>query len=391
MNPTDTGSVIYVDHSATTPVHPDVVAAMAPYFGASFGNPSSIHRLGQEAHRAVEDSRLQVAEILDCQPGEIVFTACGSESDNLAVRGVALANQQRGRHIIISAIEHHAVLHTAQDLEKRFGFELTVVPVDGQGLVGPAVVADAIRGDTILISVMYANNEVGTVQPIAEIGALARERGIPFHTDAVQAAAYLDLRVDSLNVDLMALSGHKHYAPKGVGVLYVRRGTRIWPTLTGGGQEQNSRAGTHNVPYIVGMATALRIVQEGRESENRRLTALRKRLAEALLAAIPEAQMTGSPTGRLPGHLSLTLDGIEAEGVLMGLDLEGICASSGSACTSGAAEPSHVLRAMGLPLSRCYGALRFSLGYQNTMSDIDRVIAVLPALVRRLKQATAVH
>jgi len=381
--------VIYMDHSATTPVHPAVREAMAPFFEAAFGNPSSLHRLGQEAHHAVEDARRQVAEIFGCHPSEVVFTSCGSESDNLALRGVAFANRKRGRHLVVSAVEHHAVLHTAEQLAQHFGFEVTYVPVDGEGRVNPADVQAAIRDDTVLISVMYANNEVGTVQPVAEIGAIARERGIPFHTDAVQAAAYLDLHVDELNVDLLALSGHKHFAPKGVGVLYVRRGTRLLPMLTGGGQEQNRRAGTHNVAYIVGMATALKIVQENRETENRRLAALRDRLAQGLTAAIPEARLTGSPTARLPGHLSLTLEGLEAVGILMGLDLEGICASSGSACASGATEPSHVLRAMGVPLSRCYGALRFSLGYQNTEEDVDRVIAVLPPLVQRLKKAMA--
>jgi cysteine desulfurase len=381
--------VIYMDHSATTPVHPAVREAMAPFFAEAYGNPSSLHRLGQEAHHAVEEARRQVAEILGCHPSEVVFTSGGSESDNLALRGVAFADRERGRHLIISAVEHHAVLHTAEQLAQHFGFEVTYVPVDGAGRVDPAEVQAAIRDDTVLISVMYANNEVGTIQPVAEIGAIARERDIPFHTDAVQAAAYLNLRVDELNVDLLALSGHKHYAPKGVGVLYVRRGTRLLPMLTGGGQEQNRRAGTHNVPYIVGMATALRIVHENRETENRRLAALRDRLAEGLFAAIPEAQMTGSSTDRLPGHLSLTLEDLEAEGILMGLDLEGICASSGSACTSGATEPSHVLRAMGVPLSRCYGALRFSLGYQNTGEDVEQVISVLPTLIRRLKKAMA--
>ncbi len=383
----DDRKMIYLDHSATTPVHPRVREAMAPYFADSYGNPSSLHRLGQRAHRTVEDSRKQVAKILGCHAGEIVFTSCGSESDNLAIRGVAFANKSRGRHIITSSVEHHAVLYTCKQLEQHFGFEVTYLAVDHDGRVNPDDVAGAIRPDTILISVMYANNEVGTIQPLREIGAISRAHDIPLHTDAVQAAAYLDLNVDELQVDLLSLSGHKFYAPKGVGILYVRRGTRLLPMLTGGGQEQNRRAGTHNVPYIAGMAKALQIVADEKEAEGRRLSLLRDQLADRIFSAIPEARLTGPPDARLPGHLSFTLEGLEAEGILIGLDLEGICVSSGSACTSGATEPSHVLQAMGVPLSRCYGALRFTLGYQNTIQDVEQVIATLPPLIRKLQEA----
>lgn len=378
---------VYMDHSATTPVDPRVVEAMLPYFTERFGNASSLHRLGREASLALDRSRQTVAEILHCHPHEVIFTSCGTESDNLALRGVALAQRARGRgnHIVTTAIEHHAVLHTAEDLRDHYGFELTVVPVDGDGLVDPQAIAEALREDTVLVSVMYANNEVGTVQPLREIAVVTRERGIPLHTDAVQAGAFLPLDVDALGVDLLSLSAHKFYGPKGIGVLYVRNGTPLWPIQTGGGHERKRRAGTENIPYIVGLATALQIAQAEREREAARLMALRDALIAGIEAKIPDVQLTGHRTHRLPGHTSFIVRGVEAEGMLMALDLEGICASSGSACTSGAQEPSHVLTAMGISRKDAVGHLRLTLGRSNTEADVNRVLEVLPAIVERLR------
>ncbi len=378
--------MIYLDHSATTAVDPRVVAAMLPFWTETYGNPSSIYGLGRRAAAALEDARGRIARVLNCQPTEIVFTGCGTESDNLALRGVGLAQAAKGRrHIITTPIEHHAILHTAADLAERFDFDVTHVPVDRHGLVDPAAVAAAIRPDTALISVMYANNEVGTVEPVAEIGAIARQRGIPFHTDAVQAGAYLSLDVQALDVDLLALSAHKFHGPKGVGLLYVRRGIRLAPILTGGSQERNRRAGTENIPYIVGMARALELAQAEREAETGRLAALRDRLAIGLLARIPDAEITGHPAQRMPGHLSLVIRGVEAEPMLIALDLAGVAASSGSACASGSPTPSHVLTAMGFTPQAAMGALRLTLGRENTEADVDFVIEKLPEIVARVR------
>jgi cysteine desulfurase len=323
---------------------------------------------------------------LSCHPGEIVFTGGGTESDNLALRGVGLAQAARGRrHIITTPIEHHAVLHTVADLVEHFDFDVTYLPVDHHGLLDPGAVAASIRSDTALISVMAANNEVGTVEPIAEIGAIARQRGIPFHTDAVQIAGCLPLDVTSLNVDLLALSAHKFYGPKGVGLLYVRRGIKLAPAQTGGNQERGRRSGTENVPYIVGMAHALELAQNELDSIVGRLIALRERLAAGLLARIPDTELTGHPVRRLPGHLSLVVHGIEAEGVLIALDLAGVAASSGSACASGAPTASHVLTAMGFTSRNAMGALRLTLGRENSDADVDYVIERLPEIVARVR------
>ena len=328
----------------------------------------------------------RIARVLNCQPAEIIFTGCGSESDNLAIRGVALVAAAKGkRHIITTPIEHHAVLHTAANLAERFDFEVTHVPVDRHGLADPAAVAAAVRPDTALISVMYANNEVGTIEPLAEIGAVARQAGVPFHTDAVQAGGQLSLDVQALNVDLLALSAHKFYGPKGVGLLYVRRGTRLLPTQTGGSQERGRRAGTENVPYVVGMAAALELAQAEREAEAVRLRLLRDRLVTSLLARIPDAELTGHPTQRLPGHASLVIRGVEAQSVLIALDLAGVAASSGSACASGAPTPSHVLMALGFDPTDALGAFRLTLGRENTEADVDFVVAKLPEIVGRLR------
>ena len=378
--------MIYLDHSATTAVDPRVVEAMLPLWTETYGNPSSIYGLGRRAGAALEDARRRIAAILNCQPTELVFTSCGTESDNLAMRGVLLAAAAKGkRHIITAPAEHHAVLHTAADLAEHLDCDVTYVPVDRHGIVDPAAIAAAIRPDTALISIMLANNEVGAIQPIAEIGAIARERGVPFHTDAVQAGGYLPLDVDALNVDLLALSAHKFYGPKGVGLLYVRRGVRLLPVQTGGGQERGRRSGTENVPYIVGMARALEIAHAERESETRRLTALRDRLIDGLTAAIPDITLTGHPTQRLPGHASFLVAGAEAEGMLIALDLAGVAASSGSACATGAPTPSHVLTAMGYGPQEAMGALRLTLGRENTEADVDYVVAKLPEIVARIR------
>lgn len=380
---------VYLDHAATTPVDPRVLEAMLPYFDRQFGNPSSIHRWGREAARAVREAREAIAAVLNCHPREVIFTSGGTESNNLALRGIALAQRDagRGRHIVVSAVEHKAVLDTAKDLAARYGFELTVAPVDRYGRVDVEAVAAALRPDTILVSVMYANNEVGTIQPVAEIAALCRERGIPFHTDAVQAAGHLPLDVEALGVDALSISGHKIYGPKGTGLLYLRTGTPCWPQVTGGGQEGGKRSGTENVPGIVGMAKALTLAHEAREEENRRLRALRDRLIRDVLDRIPDVYLTGHPTERLPHHASFVIRGLEIQGVLMGLDLAGIAASSGSACTSAAQTPSHVLTAMGIPHIDAVGHLRLTLGRSTTEEDIRYTVDVLEQVVRQVREA----
>ena len=385
--------IIYLDHAATTPVDPRVVEAMLPYWTEQYGNPSSIYSLGRAAARAMEAARETVAGILHCEPREVIFTSCGTESDNLAIRGVAFARRAagQGNHIITSSIEHHAVGHTVEQLVKHFGFEATFLPVDRYGVVDPDEVRKAIRRDTVLISIMYANNEIGTIEPIAEIGAIAREHGIPFHTDAVQAGGALSLDVNALNVDLLSLSAHKFYGPKGVGVLYARRGVTFWPMQTGGGQERNRRAGTENVPYIVGLATALRLAYEELEEHNARLVRLRDRLIQGVLESIPDSQLTGHPTNRLPNSASFVFRGIEGESILLNLDMEGICASSGSACTSASLEPSHVLLALGLPHEVAHGSLRLTLGRSNTEEQVDRVLEVLPGIVQKLRAMSPLY
>jgi len=380
--------MIYLDHSATTPVDPRVVDAMAPYWTEMYGNPSRVYGLGRRSAAALEDARRTVARLLNAQPAEIVFTSCGTESDNLAIRGTALAAATRGRrHLITTPIEHHAVLHTVADLVERFDFEVTHVPVDRSGLVDPAQVRAAIRPDTALISVMMANNEVGTIEPVAEIGAIARQFGVPFHTDAVQAAASMALDVEALQVDLLALSAHKFHGPKGVGLLYVRKGTRLGPVQTGGSQERGRRAGTENVPYIVGMARALELSAADCAAESARLLALRERLLEGILERIPGVELTGHRERRLPGHLSFIVRGVEAQSLLIALDLAGIAASSGSACASGAPTPSGVLRAMGYAPHEALGALRLTLGRSNSEADVDTVLEQLPEIVKRVRGA----
>jgi cysteine desulfurase len=385
--------MVYMDHAATTPVDPRVVEAMLPYWTERFGNASSIYTLGREAHHGLEDARQTVAGILNCDPKEVIFTSCGSESDNLALRGVAFERRQRAgkNHIITSAIEHHAIGHTVEQLVKGFGFEATYVPVDGYGLVDPAEVEKAIRPDTALISIMYANNEVGTIEPIAEIGQIARKHKVPFHTDAVQAGGTLSLDVKELHVDLMSLSAHKFYGPKGVGVLYVRRGVPLLPMQTGGGHERNRRAGTENVAYAVGLATALRLAYENAEETNARIASLRDRLVAGVLERIPESQLSGHPVRRLPNNASFLFKYVEGESILLNLDQMGVAASSGSACTSGSLEPSHVLTAMGFPHEVAHGSLRLTLGRESTAEDVDYVLAGLPGIVEKLRMMSPLY
>ncbi len=384
---------IYLDHAATTAVDPRVVEAMLPHFNPRYGNASSIYRLGQQASKAIDEARRTVADVLACLPREVIFTSCGTESDNLALRGVGWAqrNLGKGNHIITSPIEHHAVSHTCEQLEKYFGFEITYLPVDKHGVVDPDDVGRAIKDNTVLISIMYANNEVGTIEPLAEIGKIAREKGVPLHTDAVQAGGSLSLNVDELNVDLMSLSAHKFYGPKGIGVLYARQGVPLLPTQTGGGHERNRRAGTENVPYIVGLATALRIAYDELETNNQRISALRDRLIEGVLENIAEVELTGHPTNRLPNNASFVFKYIEGEAMLLNLDLAGIYASSGSACSSGEMAPSHVLLAMGIPPEVAHGSLRLTLGRENTEADVDYLLETLPGIVQKLRAMSPLY
>jgi cysteine desulfurase len=388
-----TKRAIYLDHAATTAVDPRVVQAMLPYWTERYGNASSIYGLGRDAHHALDAARQTVATILNGNPNEVVFTSGGTESDNLALRGVALHQRERGgkTHIITSPIEHHAVGHTLEQMQERLGFEVTCVPVDGYGLVQPSDVERAIRPETALISIMYANNEVGTVEPIAEIGAIARKRGIPFHTDAVQAGGSLSLDVQALSVDLLSLSAHKFYGPKGVGVLYARKGVQFLPLQTGGGHERNRRAGTENVPYIVGLATALRLAYDELEESNARIAGLRDRLVAGILERIPESRLTGHPTRRLPNSASFLFKYVEGESILLNLDLLGVAASSGSACTSGSLEPSHVLTAMGFRHEEAHGSLRLTLGKENSEADVDYVLEVLPPIIDKLRRMSPLY
>lgn len=378
---------IYLDYAATTPVDPRVVTAMEPHWNQTFGNSASIHVYGRAAARELEAARAQVADVLGCHPTEIVFTANGTESNNLAIRGVAQAarRSQRGNHLVITAIEHHAVGSTAKQLKEYYGFDATVVPVDRHGLVDPGDVKLAIRKDTILVSVMYANNEIGTIQPVVEIGQIAHAHDVPFHTDAVQAGGKLSLKVDDLGADLLTLSAHKFYGPKGVGVLYIRRGTIVVPTLTGGQHERGRRPGTVNVPGNVGLAAALRLAEEERETETPRLVKLRDRLINGVLDSIPDARLTGHRTLRLADSASFAFLGSDGEALLMALDLDGVAASTGSACTTGDPEPSFVLTAMGLDPEWAIGSLRLTLGRWTTEEQINRVLEVLPAAVDRTR------
>ena len=367
---------IYLDHNATTPLREEVLEAMLPYLRQEFGNASSLHSFGRAARKAIETAREQVAAALGAKPREIVFTGCGTEADNQAIKGVALASQDRGDHIITSQIEHKAVLETCQYLEKQ-GFRVTYLPVDEYGRVNPGDVARSITNRTVLVSVMFANNEVGTIQPIAEIGRVCRDRGVTFHTDAVQAVGKLPVDVGALGVDLLSASAHKFYGPKGVGILYVRRGVKLDPLLHGGHQERGRRAATENVAGIVGLGKALELRLGEMAEEAERLT---DRVKQGI-----QDYLNGHPTARLPGTLNLSFDYIEGEGIIMGLDLAGVAVSSGSACTSASLEPSYVLLAMGVQPALAQGSIRFSLGRENTAADVDYVLEALPPIVARLR------
>jgi cysteine desulfurase len=389
--------LIYLDHAATTPLDPRVLESMNPYFMDTFANPSSFHTPGLHAKQAVAAARQSIATHLNARADEIIFTAGGTESDNMAVVGVPRANASKGRHVITSAVEHHAVLEPLLFLQKKGEIELTVLPVDRYGIVSVDDLATALRPDTVLVSVMYANNEIGTIQPIADIGRAIlkwrKERLTPypfFHTDACQAAGALELDVEKLHVDLLTLNGSKIYGPKGIGLLYVRRGVKLEPLIRGGGQEKNLRSGTENVPGIIGLAKALELVQADREAENARLTKLRDRLTQGLLT-IPKTRLNGHPTERLPNSVNISFIDIEGEAAVLYLDAEGIFTSTGSACASQSLDPSHVILATGLSYEGAHGSIRFTLGHATTAEDIERVINVMPGVVKRLREMSPVE
>lgn len=380
--------LIYVDYSATTPVDTRVVEAMTPYWNTVFGNSESSHTFGREAASALERARQTIASVLNCHLSEIIFTGSGTESDNLALRGAAWAARQagRGNHILTTPIEHHAVGHTLGQLRDLFGFDVEILPVDRYGRVDPADVAAGLRPETVLVSVIMANNEIGTVQPIGEIGRRCRERGALLHTDAVQVPGRLPLDPESLSVDLLALSAHKFYGPKGVGLLYVRRDVPLIPPITGGDHERGRRPGTVNVAGAVGLAKALELAEEERSEESQRLQTLRDRLVNGILKTIPDSRLTGHPEHRLPHHASFVFRGIEGESVVQGLDMEGIAASSGAACAEGDVEPSSVIDALGLPPEWGIGSLRLTLGHSNDGTNVARILDVLPGIIAGLRE-----
>lgn len=381
---------IYMDNAATTAVKPEVLEAMMPYFTDIAGNPSSIHRAGRDARRAVEHAREQVATALGCEKSEVYFTAGGSESDNWAIKGAAIALQKKGRHIITSSIEHHAVLHTCEFLEKN-GFEVTYLPVDSEGFVRVEDVKNAIREDTILISIMMANNEIGTIEPIAEIARVAHEHGVLMHTDAVQAVGAIPVNVRELDVDMLSLSGHKFYGPKGIGALYIRKGVKIENLIHGGAQERSKRAGTENLASVVGLGKAIELATANLPAHMQRLSAMRDRLIDGVLSTIPYCRLNGPRENRLPGNVNISVEYIEGEALLLRLDLAGIAGSSGSACTSGSLDPSHVLLAIGLKHEVAHGSLRLSLGDFNKESDVDAVLARLPEIVKTLRDMSPMY
>ena len=375
---------IYADNAATTKVAPEVLEVMLPYLQNQYGNPSSIYKLGRDAQRDVEFARGQVAAALGAQPNEIFFTSCGSESDNWAIKGYMERAAKRGKkHLITSVFEHHAVLHTCQDLEKK-GFTVTYLPVGTDGLVNPQDVRDAIREDTAMVTIMYANNEIGTIQPIAEIGAICKEKGVVFHTDAVQAVGHVEIDVKAQNIDMLSLSGHKIHAQKGIGALYVRKGLVLPNLIHGGGQERGRRAGTENVPAIMGLGKAITMATQNIAERAEKITAMRNRLIDGILQ-LPKTRLNGDREKRLPGNLNISIEGIEGESLLLMLDLNGICASSGSACTSGSLDPSHVLLALGLKHEVAHGSLRISIDETLTDEDVDYILEVIPKVVKRLR------
>ncbi len=381
---------VYLDNAATTKLSPAVLAEMMPYLTDIYGNPSSPHYFGQQTAAAITKARKQLADALNADPGEIIITSGGSEADNTAIRGVAERYSKKGRHIITTAVEHHAVLHTCQLLERQ-GFEVTYLPVDEYGMVTAEQVKAAIRPDTILVSVMFANNEVGTIMPIKEIGAVCREAGVLFHTDAVQAVGHVPIDVKAMNIDMLSLSAHKFHGPKGVGALYVKKGVVVSALIVGGAQERNRRAGTENVPGIVGMGKAVELACENIEEKGRKMAELRDKLITEIPKLIPAVKLNGHPTIRLPNNVNFSIKYIEGESILLMLDLNGIAASSGSACTSGSLDPSHVLLAMGLTHEVAHGSLRMTLSDETTEEDIDYVLEVLPKVAERLRNMSPLY
>lgn len=381
---------IYADNAATTKVAPEVVEAMLPYFTETYGNPSSIYNEGRTARVAVEKAREQVANAIGASPKEIYFTGSGSEADNWALRSTARALSKKGNHIITSAVEHHAVLHTCQDLEKQ-GFEVTYLPVDKYGMVSPDDVKAAIKDTTIMISIMFANNEIGTIMPIAEIGKIAKEAGVVFHTDAVQAVGNVEIDVKAMNIDMLSLTAHKFHGPKGCGALYVRQGVKLMSFITGGAQERLRRAGTENVPGIVGLGKAIELATANIKEKQEKLIALRDRYIKKVLETVPYSRLNGHPTERLAGNANISFEYIEGEGLLLSLDMKGIAASSGSACTSGSLDPSHVLLAIGLKHEQAHGSLRTSFGEDTTVEDIDYMVDAIAEIVARLRSMSPLY
>ena len=375
---------VYMDYAATTYVKPEVLEEMMPFFTEKYGNPSSFYGISRETKMAIDKARGRVAKALNCDMNEVYFTGGGSEADNWAIKGIASAHRKKGNHIITTKVEHHAVLHTCEYLEKQ-GFEVTYLNVDEEGFINLEELNNAITDKTILVSIMFANNEIGTIQPIKEIGEICRERKVLFHTDAVQAVGNIEIDVKDMNIDLLSLAGHKIYGPKGIGALYVRKGVRIDNLVHGGGQERARRAGTENTASIVGLGKAIELASENLEEHNKKLTVLRDRLIDGLLE-VPHTRLNG-PRGdkRLPGNVNITFEFIEGESILLSLDFEGVCASSGSACTSGSLDPSHVLLAIGLPHELAHGSLRLTLGDGSTDEDVDYVLEVVPPIIERLR------
>ena len=381
---------IYVDNAATTKVAPEVVEAMLPYFTENYGNPSSIYNEGRNARKAVENAREKVACAIGAEPKEIYFTGSGSEADNWAIRSTVRAYKDKGNHIITSAVEHHAVLHTCQDLEKQ-GYEVTYLPVDEYGMVSPDDVKNAIKDNTILISIMFANNEIGTIMPIAEIGRIAKEAGVLFHTDAVQAVGNVAINVKDMNIDMLSLTAHKFHGPKGSGALFVRSGVKLTSFITGGAQERMRRAGTENVPGIVGLGKAIEMATVDIEAKQKKLSELRDTYIKKVLERVPYSRLNGHPTQRLAGNANISFEFIEGEGLLLSLDMKGISASSGSACTSGSLDPSHVLLAIGLKHEQAHGSLRTSFGEDNTLEDVDYMVDSIVEIVDRLRQMSPLY
>ncbi|NLB41853.1 MAG: cysteine desulfurase NifS [Clostridiales bacterium] len=376
---------IYLDHAATTYTKPEVLEEMLPYFTEKYGNPSSVHSFGRESRKALDLARDRVAKAINGDSNDIYFTGSGTESDNWAIKGVALANKKKGNHIITSSIEHHAVMHTCNQLERE-GFIVTYLPVDKYGLVDAELVREAITDKTILITIMTANNEIGTIQPIKEIGTIAREKKVLFHTDAVQAIGSIPIDVKEMNVDLLSLSAHKFYGPKGVGALYMRKGVKAQQMIHGGAQERNRRGGTENLPAIVGMGKGIELAVTDMPARSERIQSLRDRLIEGIIPSVANTRLNGHPTKRLPGNVNFSFEFIEGEALLLSLDLKGIAGSSGSACTSGSLDPSHVLLGIGLSHEIAHGSLRLTLGDQNTEEEVDYVLEVLPQVVQRLRE-----